>query len=73
MLDKKDIKKVFDEVGLNIDVDQVDASAPLNSVGVDSLDFFSVLVELEKLTGTTVPDEDVDKLSSIDDIIAYFS
>lgn len=73
MLDKKDIKKVFDEVGLNIDVDQVDASVPLNSVGVDSLDFFNVLVELEKLTGTTVPDEDVDKLSSIDDIIAYFS
>ena len=43
------------------------------NLGIDSLDIFNILVDLEALTGKRVPDEDVEKLSTLGDLLNYFS
>ena len=73
MLNNNDLKKIFENLGMKINFDEISTSAPLTSVGIDSLDFFNILVEAERLTGKSVPDEDIEMLTSIDEILAYFS
>jgi acyl carrier protein len=43
------------------------------SLGIDSLDMFSVLVELEALTGRDLPDSEVENLETINDLVQFFS
>jgi acyl carrier protein len=73
MLSKNDLKKIIEDTGLKIDFDTIATDASLISVGIDSLDFFNILMGVEKVCGKTLPDEDIDKVNSIDDILEYFS
>lgn len=46
---------------------------PLKQLGVQSLDKFNVFLLIEEKFGVTVPDEDFDKLDSIESIAAYIN
>ena len=61
------------ELGFQLDPKTAVADATLKSLGVDSLDKFNLLLELEAATGKKVPDSDIEKLSSIQEIEKYFS
>lgn len=60
------LKISLDPKGIPLDV-------KFKALGIDSLDFYNVLVEIESITGRHVPDEDIDKLNTVDDLLNYFS
>ncbi len=61
------------DLGYKLDPKNTPRDATLKSLGVDSLDIFSIFSELEATTGKKVPDSDVEKLSTIKELAAYFS
>lgn len=74
MLGKAELLVLINQsLNLNIADTSEQFDAKLKSLGVDSLDIFNVLVELENATGKKVPDEDVEKLTTIRSLIDYFS
>jgi len=73
MITKEQIVDVLSQYGLQIEADKVSTTDSLKSLGIDSLDFFNALIEFEQITGKAVPDEDIDKIDSIDDILNYYS
>lgn len=72
-----DREKLIEAVNRCLKIELDSATTPLDAgfktIGIDSLDVFNILVELESLTGKKVPDEDVEKLSTLRDMLNYFS
>ena len=50
-----------------------DYERPMSDIGIDSLDSMSFLLEVQERFGVEIPDEAVDKLSSLRAIAAYVS
>lgn len=57
---------------LSLDPASTPKDMEFKALGIDSLDFFSVLTELESITGKNIADEDVDKLNTISAVVNYF-
>ena len=74
MLNREDIIGTINSaLGLNLDVSSTPCDVELKSLGIDSLDVFSVLVALEGVTGKKVLDDDVKALTTIDSLASYFN
>ena len=74
MLTPEKILQIINRIlRLNLDLETTPLDAELKSLGIDSLDGFSLIVELEAMTGKKVPDEEVEKLSTIRELLNYFS
>ena len=43
----------------------------MEELGADSLDVVEMLVKLEELTGTSIPDEDIILMKHVGDVVAY--
>lgn len=72
MLTEEKIKSAMKMVGITVDVESIPADGNFREYGLDSLDIFNLLIEIQDETGREVPDADVPKLDSISAIIAYF-
>ncbi|MBR4769230.1 MAG: acyl carrier protein [Lachnospiraceae bacterium] len=69
MLDK--IREILKEE-LNIDPEDVVESASFKEdLGVDSLDLFEMLMNLEEEYGFEIPAEDLETLETVGDVIDY--
>ena len=44
---------------------------PLHEIGIDSLDMMAVLFALQEQYGVAIPDEDVDRLTTVNAMTAY--
>lgn len=73
MLLKQDVIDIIRELGVIVDINEVKNDTTLESLGIDSLDVYNLFIELEMKTGRNVSDDDVDKLSTINSIVEYFS
>lgn len=51
---KKELIKCFEEVGIVINEEEEDVD--INSYGVDSIMYISIIIELENKIGITIPD-----------------
>ncbi len=57
---------------LGVDLDQVtDDASFIDDLGADSLDTVELVMALEEEYGVDIPDEDVEKVTTVKDIIAY--
>ena len=57
---------------LGVDLDQVtDEASFIDDLGADSLDTVELVMALEEEYGVDIPDEDVEKVTTVKDIIAY--
>lgn len=73
MLTENDVIDIINKLAIDYDKNIISGDATFKSLGIDSLDIFNVLVELETVTGQKIPDSDVDKLITINAIVKYFS
>ena len=73
MLTEQDVIDLISKLDINVDIEAISGEVTLKSLGIDSLDVFTLLVEIESKTGKKIPDEDVDKLDTIHEIVEYFS
>ena len=53
------------------DAEEIKLESKWSELGIDSLDLFELVMEFENAFGITIPDEDVYKLETIGDAIAY--
>ena len=57
---------------LQIDVDTVDGGMKImEDLGADSLDVVEMLMAMEENFGIAVPDEDIEDLITVNDVVAY--
>ncbi len=57
---------------LQIDNDVIDGSCKImEDLGADSLDVVEMLMAMEESFGITVPDEDIEELITVNDVVAY--
>ena len=69
----QDVIDLMIGLDLGIDKDALSNDATLESFGIDSLDLFSLLVEIESKTGKKILDDEVAQLTTINEIVNYFS
>ena len=70
MIDKNGLKKIIEDQGLAVPTNPEDFDRPFGELGLDSLDVFGVLSEIESITGREVSDEEFGKLGTLNDIIS---
>jgi len=71
MLTEQNIRDAIANTVLNFDITNLTNEASFIDAGLDSLDISSLLLELQEHHNLIVPDEDVDKCSSIQSILEY--
>ena len=61
---------IVEEVG--VDADQVTMEASFkNDLNIDSLDLFEMVMTLEEEFDVEIPSEDLEKMDTVGDIVAY--
>ena len=72
MLTIETLKELAKEIEmLKEKIKNVDPSKDLASQGVDSLDTLSLLLLIQEKYGVQIPDEDIPKLTTLNDIVEY--
>jgi len=69
----ENIKEVIVEADVLGDVDEMKSDVPLSEQGIDSLDIVNVYLLLEEKFEVSIPDEDLEQVKTIDDIVTYIN
>jgi len=68
---QEQIMDVIRKANIVKDTDALESDKSLTDQGIDSLDFSSLLFNIEEVFGVEIPDEDIDELLTIDQIQSY--
>ncbi len=71
MLDDNQIIKLVEQSGIDTRGREIDADATFSDLGIDSLDVFNLVAQVEIQYGVHVPDADFAKLKTLNDIRDY--
>ncbi len=63
--------EIIKEAGSRADTETLKKDIPLSEQGVDSLDMANILLNIEESFNLKIPDEDVNKLNTITNIVHY--
>lgn len=69
----EDILEIIKNAHVVKDVNMLDIDKPLSEQGMDSLDYSGVLFSVDEAFDVEIPDEDVDKLLTVNDIVSYIN
>jgi len=69
----ENVKEVIAEADVLGDVNEMKADVALSEQGIDSLDVVNVYLLLEEKFDVKIPDEDLDQVKTIDDIVNYIN
>lgn len=69
MLDQETLNEIINNIGLPVNSDGIDYTKSFSEVGLDSLDFFSLLSELEERFGITFSEDQYQSLNNLNDVI----
>jgi acyl carrier protein len=64
------IKHIVADI-LNVDFERISDETQFKAISVDSLDFVSVVMEIEDQFDIEIPDEHIDRFKTIKDFIDY--
>ncbi len=67
----ENVKEVIVEADVLGDVTTLKNNVPLREQGIDSLDVVNIYLLLEEKFDVKIPDEDLNKVLTIDDIVEY--
>ncbi len=67
----EDIRKIVEEADILDDAGEIQNDIKLTQQGVDSLDLVNIYLLVEEKFGIKIPDEDLSKVETVDDIVAY--
>ncbi|MBN7771281.1 acyl carrier protein [Marinobacter daepoensis] len=73
MITEQQVKDAIIAAGIDADVSAIGPKDNLGDHGIDSLDFFNLFLELEDVGGKKIPDEDIDKMNTIEAIIQFYA
>ena len=66
-----EIKKIVANTAAEVDVENLTEADSLTGAGVDSLDLFNILLEVEEEFGVKFPEDDTESFASIGEILAF--
>lgn len=69
----ENVKEVITEAEVLGEVSEMKNDIALSEQGIDSLDVVNVYLLLEEKFDVKIPDEDIDKVETINDIIIYIN
>lgn len=69
----ENVKEVIAEADVLGDATEMQSDVALSEQGIDSLDVINVYLLLEEKFNVKIPDEDLDKVATIDDIVKYIN
>tara|TARA_R110001606_G_C15403445_1_gene653645 strand:+ start:10258 stop:10482 length:225 start_codon:yes stop_codon:yes gene_type:complete len=72
MITEQQVKDAIIAAGIDADVSAIGPRDDLADHGIDSLDFFNLFLELEDVGGKKIPDEDIDKMNTVEAIIQFY-
>jgi|SaaInlStandDraft_3_1057020.scaffolds.fasta_scaffold254344_2 acyl carrier protein len=72
-MDSKKIKDIVAQVVIGFNIDNLKNDQFFLDAGIDSLDHMNILLAIEEESNIKIPDEDVEKCSSIDGIESYIN
>lgn len=67
------IREIIKKEGVVKNMDTLSNDESLASQGIDSLDLSNIYLVVEEEFGVTIPDADLDKVESINNLIAYIN
>ncbi|MCI0732559.1 MAG: acyl carrier protein [Methylococcaceae bacterium] len=68
----ENIISILENAGISADLKTIQGDTKLSKdAGIDSLEIMSVFLGIEEKYGIRIPDQDVDQLETINDIIRY--
>ena len=67
----EDIISAIEDGAVSVDISEIKGDDSLTDAGIDSLEIMSFFLSIEEKFNVKFPDEDVDDLNTINDIIAY--
>lgn len=73
MITEQQVKDAIIAAGVDTDVSTIGPKDNLGDHGIDSLDFFNLFLELENISGKRIPDEAIDKMNTIEEIIHFYA
>ena len=66
------LKDIIENIAPDEDTASLEMSVPLrDQIDLDSMDFLDIVMELRKLYGVQVPEEDYKELATLDGCVAY--
>ena len=68
---RDEMLSIIEGAGVSVDVGTIKCDASLSKAGIDSLEMMNVFLAIEEKAGIKIPDEDINALDTVDDIIAY--
>ena len=68
---QEEIFSIIENVGVSVDIAKIKVNMPFNEAGVDSLELINIILEIEEKFGIKIPDEDIDALNTVDNIVSY--
>jgi acyl carrier protein len=71
MLNETNLRQLIQEAVPTVNAAALAADAKFEDAGLDSLDYAAILLALQERHSLKIPDEDLEKTSSIADILAY--
>ncbi len=71
---KMGLAKIFHRIAPEIDFNALDLTRPLrDQIEMDSLDFYRVLVQVDRQLGVFVPDSKLAQFQNLDELIKFIS
>jgi len=68
---QEQIVSLIQGAGVSADISGIKGDASLRKAGVDSLDMMNVLLAIEEKFGIKIPDDDIDDLDTVENIVSY--
>jgi acyl carrier protein len=72
MITVEQIHTIIRNHASNVDVSKIHPNTRLREYGIDSMDFFNIILELQDILGMEIPDEDLDEMRTVSGIQEYF-
>lgn len=70
-ISNEDIKNIVVKIVPNLDYQSLDADTLLRKYPIDSIDFYTIILEVQERCGIEIPDIDLEKCQSINAIRLY--
>jgi acyl carrier protein len=69
MIEKNEIIKIIEDIDLGINVNENDFNKTLKEIGLDSLDAFNLISEIETVFNKKISDDSFEKIKSLNDLL----
>lgn len=73
MIDAEKLVEILEKSGSDLKPAADDFGKPFSDIGLDSLDVYNLLVEVELAVGRKISDDDFQRINSLSDIIKFFN